>query len=121
MKSLRELFRIGKGPSSSHTMGPAKAAQIYAGRHPEAKGFEVTLYGSLAQQDFREPLKTRGMLYARAADSILYAITSDDTHRISFDHVVQVMKRTDRDLPSLYKETSQGGLALKYEEEMSGL
>lgn len=48
MKSLRELFRIGKGPSSSHTMGPQKAAQIYAGRHPEAKSFEVTLYGSLA-------------------------------------------------------------------------
>ncbi len=48
MKSLRELFRIGRGPSSSHTMGPQKAAQIYAARHPEAKRFEVTLYGSLA-------------------------------------------------------------------------
>lgn len=48
MKSLKELFRIGKGPSSSHTMGPQKAAQIYLGRHPEAKHFEVTLYGSLA-------------------------------------------------------------------------
>ena len=32
-------------------MGPAKAAQIYAGRHPEAKCFEVTLYGSLAATD----------------------------------------------------------------------
>ena len=48
MKSLRELFRIGKGPSSSHTMGPDNAARIYAKRHPEAKRFEVTLYGSLA-------------------------------------------------------------------------
>ena len=48
MKSLKELFRIGKGPSSSHTMGPMKAAQLYAQRHPEAKRFEVTLYGSLA-------------------------------------------------------------------------
>ena len=48
MKSLRELFRIGKGPSSSHTMGPDNAARIYAKRHPEAKIFEVTLYGSLA-------------------------------------------------------------------------
>ena len=42
MKSLRELFRIGKGPSSSHTMGPNNAALIYAKRHPEAKSFEVT-------------------------------------------------------------------------------
>jgi L-serine dehydratase len=48
MKSLKELYRIGKGPSSSHTMGPQKAAAIYAGRHPEAKQFDVTLYGSLA-------------------------------------------------------------------------
>ena len=48
MKSLKELFRIGKGPSSSHTMGPMKAAQLYAQRHPEAHRFEVTLFGSLA-------------------------------------------------------------------------
>ena len=48
MKSLKELYKIGKGPSSSHTMGPQKAATIFAERHPEAKQFEVTLYGSLA-------------------------------------------------------------------------
>lgn len=48
MKSLKELYRIGTGPSSSHTMGPRKAAEIFLGRHPEAKGFKVTLYGSLA-------------------------------------------------------------------------
>lgn len=48
MKSLRELFKIGRGPSSSHTMGPQRAALMFAGRHPEALSFEVTLYGSLA-------------------------------------------------------------------------
>jgi len=48
MYSLRELYKIGKGPSSSHTMGPYRAAQIFAARHPEASRFEVTLYGSLA-------------------------------------------------------------------------
>ena len=48
MKSLKELYKIGKGPSSSHTMGPHKAAKIYASKHPEAAAFEVTLYGSLA-------------------------------------------------------------------------
>jgi len=48
MKSIKELYRIGTGPSSSHTMGPRKAAQIFLGRHPEAKAFQVTLYGSLA-------------------------------------------------------------------------
>ena len=48
MESLREIFRIGKGPSSSHTMGPQRAAIIFAERHPEAARFEVILYGSLA-------------------------------------------------------------------------
>ena len=48
MKSLRELYRIGQGPSSSHTMGPRRAAEQYAERHPEARQFRVTLYGSLA-------------------------------------------------------------------------
>lgn len=48
MESLRELYRIGKGPSSSHTMGPQKAAQIFASHNKNAKNFEVTLYGSLA-------------------------------------------------------------------------
>ena len=48
MQSLRELYRIGTGPSSSHTMGPQAAAQQYLGRHPEATAFDVTLYGSLA-------------------------------------------------------------------------
>ena len=48
MKSLKELYRIGIGPSSSHTMGPRKAAEIFLAKHPEAKSFEVTLYGSLA-------------------------------------------------------------------------
>ena len=48
MKSIKELYRIGTGPSSSHTMGPRKAAEIFLKRHPEAASFQVTLYGSLA-------------------------------------------------------------------------
>lgn len=48
MQSIRELYRIGNGPSSSHTMGPKKAATMFAENHPEAKRFVVTLYGSLA-------------------------------------------------------------------------
>ena len=48
MKTLKELYRIGIGPSSSHTMGPRNAAEQFLAKHPEAKSFEVTLYGSLA-------------------------------------------------------------------------
>lgn len=48
MKSIREIYRIGIGPSSSHTMGPRKAAELYLEKHPEAAAFRVTLYGSLS-------------------------------------------------------------------------
>lgn len=48
MKSIKELYRIGTGPSSSHTMGPRKAAEIFLKSHPHASGYEVTLFGSLA-------------------------------------------------------------------------
>lgn len=48
---------------------------------------------------------------ARALDANLYAAFSDGRHSVSFDRIVEVMKQTGHDLPSLYKETAQGGLA----------
>ena len=48
MESLNALYRIGSGPSSSHTMGPKKAAGLFAARTPDAESYRVTLYGSLA-------------------------------------------------------------------------
>lgn len=48
MKSIRELYRIGTGPSSSHTMGPRAAAEHFLKTHLHSEGFEVVLYGSLA-------------------------------------------------------------------------
>lgn len=48
MKSLKELYKIGRGPSSSHTMGPQLASKIFLEKYPHAHSYEVTLYGSLA-------------------------------------------------------------------------
>ncbi|MEE0925965.1 MAG: L-serine ammonia-lyase [Bacteroidales bacterium] len=48
----------------------------------------------------------------RALDANLYAMMSDGKHVISFDKVVETMKQTGKDLPSLYKETAAGGLAV---------
>lgn len=49
---------------------------------------------------------------ARALDANLYAAFSDGRHSVDFDRIVEVMKQTGHDIPSLYKETSQGGLAV---------
>lgn len=48
MDSIKGIYRIGHGPSSSHTMGPRKAALEFLERNDDARRFEVTLYGSLA-------------------------------------------------------------------------
>ena len=48
MQSIRQLYRIGHGPSSSHTMAPRRAAEQFRTRYPDATGYRVTLYGSLA-------------------------------------------------------------------------
>ena len=48
MKSIKEIYNIGYGPSSSHTMGPSRAAALFVKKHPDIKKIRVTLYGSLA-------------------------------------------------------------------------
>ena len=48
MKSIKDIYKIGKGPSSSHTMGPAKAMRLFADENPDADSYEVILYGSLS-------------------------------------------------------------------------
>ena len=49
MKSIKDIYKIGKGPSSSHTMGPERAAKLFLAQHTEADSFKVILYGSLSK------------------------------------------------------------------------
>ena len=49
MKSIRDIYKLGRGPSSSHTMGPERACRLFKRENPGAAGFEATLYGSLAK------------------------------------------------------------------------
>ena len=49
MKSIRDIYKIGKGPSSSHTMGPERAARLFLEQNPNADSFKVILYGSLSK------------------------------------------------------------------------
>ena len=80
MKSIRDIYKIGKGPSSSHTMGPAKAMGIYVSEHPEAESFKVVLYGSLSDTG-------RG----HGTDKAISSATEKD--------VEIIFNTTDRDLP----------------------
>ncbi len=70
MKSVRNLFKIGIGPSSSHTMGPAFAAERFKARYPDIERAEVTLYGSLSKTG-------KGHGTDRAIIETLYPIPTD--------------------------------------------
>ena len=48
METIKKIYKIGYGPSSSHTMGPHRAAEMFATRTKSAQRYRVTLYGSLA-------------------------------------------------------------------------
>jgi L-serine dehydratase len=64
MESIRNIFRIGHGPSSSHTMGPRRAAEMFLERCPDARRFRVTLFGALAATG-------RGHLTDKAIEEVL--------------------------------------------------
>ena len=49
MKSIREIYKIGKGPSCSHTMGPERATKLFKEQYPTADSYKVILYGSLSK------------------------------------------------------------------------
>ena len=76
MKSIRDIYKIGKGPSSSHTMGPAKAMSIYVSEHPEADSYVVVLFGSLA--DTGEGHGTDKAIKAATDKSVEIIINTDD-------------------------------------------
>ena len=75
MQSLRELYKIGRGPSSSHTMGPERAMNIMRTRYPEADAYRVVLYGSLA-------LTGKG----HGTDRIIQEVIAPLPCEIEFDH-----------------------------------
>ena len=64
METICDIYRIGTGPSSSHTMGPRYAAQLFLDKNSSAHHFEVTLYGSLAATG-------RGHMTDKAIEAVL--------------------------------------------------
>lgn len=82
MESLRELYRIGRGPSSSHTLAPDRAARLFAAEYEAADSFRAVLYGSLAKTG-------RGHLTDRALSEAFLPRPCDilfDTQSIDLPH-----------------------------------
>lgn len=74
MESLKELYRIGRGPSSSHTIAPSKAAELFRNENPEASKYQAVLFGSLSKTG-------KGHM----TDTAILDVLGKDTCEISFD------------------------------------
>lgn len=74
MNSIKDIYRIGYGPSSSHTIGPMRAAKYFKQENPEANRYEVTLFGSLS-------LTGKG----HRTDDIIKIVLGEDKTEIIFD------------------------------------
>ncbi len=112
MKSLRELYTIGRGPSSSHTIGPTRACHRFRDETPDADRYEVTLFGSLAKTG-------RGHLTDTAVRDALAPVPTEilwDTERTDLPHpnVMELRAYRGGELLSRLTALSVGGGAVRY-------
>ncbi len=114
MKSLKELYQIGMGPSSSHTMAPEKIAKYLMKKYPSATGYKVTLYGSLA-------LTGKG----HGTDTVLKKVLGNetqivfDTSKINLPHAntLDIEVYNSDNCIAKHRAYSLGGGAIEIENE----
>src|SRR5574344_602992 len=115
MKSIKNLFRIGRGPSSSHTIGPDRAAKFLKAKYPNAIKIEVILYGSLA-------FTGKGHLTDKVILDVFLPtpthITFDFKTKVSFPNTFDItFYFADRD-PITKRVLSLGGGAISISDEL---
>ena len=134
MKSIREIYKTGKGPSSSHTMGPERAANYFKGAHPQADGFRVILYGSLSKtgvghgtdrvlREVLAPVPTEIVFSDKALPASAHPNTMDlialekgaETDRLRVESIgggdIRIPGRTDAESEEVYVEHSFAEIA----------
>jgi hypothetical protein len=114
MTSILDLFKIGIGPSSSHTVGPMRAARRFLeeleGTHRLIETDAVTIhqYGSCIERNAFGAVK--------AVNAARMAMNELGDHKVSLDQVIRAMFETGQDMQARYKETSLAGLAVNVVE-----
>jgi len=112
MKSIRELYRTGYGPSSSHTMGPQKACSLFKKTYTDADRFKVILYGSLA-------LTGRGHLTDRVIQETLtdVEVVFDPTTPMEHPNTMDIQGIAPSGQTYFWRVYSIGGGAIQIEGE----
>ncbi len=115
MASIRSLYRIGPGPSSSHTIAPSRAASIVMSMYPEADFFKVVLYGSLARTGYGHGTETalKKAFGDKKSEIILDYMTTDIKHPNTMDFQAYLGEK-ELGMKRIY---STGGGAIEAEGE----
>ncbi|MDD4571333.1 MAG: L-serine ammonia-lyase, iron-sulfur-dependent, subunit alpha [Clostridia bacterium] len=134
MKSIRQIYKIGRGPSSSHTMGPEKAALIFRNENPDADSYKIILYGSLAKtgkghrtdvavKKVMEPIKTEIVFCMDEKFELPHPNTIDFyAYKNSVEYAtmkvasvgggdITIQGRPDYELPEIYTESTFADIA----------
>ncbi len=133
MKSIREIYKVGKGPSSSHTMGPERAAKLFLSSHPDADAFRVILYGSLSKTGVGHGTDrvVREVLSPIPTEIVFSTETIEKTHPNTMDFIafrggsqvgslrvesigggdIRIPGQQDLDTPDVYPENSFAEIA----------
>ncbi len=114
MESIQQLYRIGRGPSSSHTIGPERACIVFKEQHPHATRFEVILYGSLAKTG-----------EGHGTDTVIEKTLQPTPVVVTFDPKTDVLHPNTMDLFAYHENTllgncrvtSVGGGRICFEDE----
>ena len=116
MKSLKELYKIGNGPSSSHTMGPKKAALLLKEKYPEADLYKIILYGSLAYTG-KGHLTDKIILKALEKNSV-EIIFNKDVKELKHPNTMDLIAYKNREELGRFTAYSVGGGSIQIEGEL---
>ena len=97
MKTIKSVYKIGNGPSSSHTVGPYHAAQIFGARYPDADRYRVTLFG--ISNDIAMQLVGVGFIISVIQDSLETALNSSGDVLFTATAEFKEWKKQGRPLP----------------------
>jgi len=117
MYSIKEIYRLGRGPSSSHTMGPSAACEIVLNEYPQADAFRIVLYGSMAKTGIghRTDYAIRETLKGKKCDIIL----DEEQTELLHPNTLEITALKDNKVLCTKTVRSVGGGAIEFDGEQS--
>ena len=118
MQTLKELYKIGRGPSSSHTMGPERAAKLFSARYPLADAYRCVLYGSLSKTGKGHGTDRVLMeTFTPKPAEIIFSDTPEETGSFAHENTMDLIAYENKTEIGRMRVYSVGGGTIRVEDE----